>query len=169
MNFVVYGIDRIGKNTFIRNNLKDHTLIELTKPPKGVDPLEYSKAEYLDYFMRLKYEDNLVFSRGHVDEYVYAPKYRSYSTNYLTEMENKFINDVSKNLINIMLYTTNFDFLQDDGLSLDYTRRQEEQEDFFNLIPKQYKTIYIKVNDFDSYKPKELITSDFISQLTKLI
>ena len=68
-----------------------------------------------------------------------------------------------------MLYTSNFNFLKDDGLSLDYSRRQEEQEDFFNLIPKQYKTIYIKVNDFDNYKPKELITSEFITALTKLI
>ena len=58
MNFVVMGIDRIGKNTFIENVLKtfdpDLKEIHLSKPPADVDPLMYTKAEYAEYFMELK-------------------------------------------------------------------------------------------------------------------
>ena len=50
MNYVVMGIDRIGKDTFIEYNFPDYRKIHLTKPPKGVDPLLFSKTEYCDYF-----------------------------------------------------------------------------------------------------------------------
>ena len=64
------GIDRIGKNTFIEKVLKDLepelTEIHLSKPPAGVDPLMFTKAEYAEYFMELKKKNHLVYNRGHI-------------------------------------------------------------------------------------------------------
>ena len=71
------GIDRIGKDTFIENNFPGHKKIHLTKPPEGVDPLVFSKTEYRDYFCNLAKNDGLVYNRGHIDEFVYAPIYRN--------------------------------------------------------------------------------------------
>ena len=64
MNFVITGIDRIGKNTFIRRILKGYKEIHLDKPPKEADPLTWSKSQYLDYFMTLAYQDQI--GRAHV-------------------------------------------------------------------------------------------------------
>ena len=72
MNYVVMGIDRIGKDTFIENNFPGHKKIHLTKPPKDVDPLIFSKTEYCDYFCNLMKNDNLVYNRGHIDEFRYG-------------------------------------------------------------------------------------------------
>ena len=99
MNYVVMGIDRIGKDTFIENNFPTHKKIHLTKPPKDVDPLTFSKSEYCDYFVNLMKNDNLVYNRGHIDEFVYAPIYRKYSTHWLTIMEEEFAQADRKSVV----------------------------------------------------------------------
>ena len=111
MNFVITGIDRIGKNTFIRRILKGYKEIHLDKPPKDSDPLTWSKSQYLDYFMTLAYQDHVVFNRGHWDELVYAPRYRDYSPNYVRIMEDEY-RDSLKNTYFILLYTTDFNIMQ---------------------------------------------------------
>lgn len=161
MNYVVMGIDRIGKDTFIENNFPTHKKIHLTKPPKDVDPLEFSKMEYCDYFVNLMKNDNLVYNRGHIDEFVYAPIYRKYSTQWLTIMEEEFAQAVA-NTVFILLYTDNFDMMVDDGLSHDFNRKEEEQALFHKYFDesKMINKIKIKVNDGNKYRNPEDIRND---------
>ena len=161
MNYVVMGIDRIGKDTFIDYNFPDHKKIHLTKPPKDEDPLMFSKAEYCEYFCNLKKSDNIVYNRGHIDEFVYAPIYRKYSTYWLTIMEEEFAGDVT-NTVFILLYTDNFDMMVDDGLSHDFSRKEEEQEFFLKYFDssKMLNKIKIKVNDGKNYRNPEDIRND---------
>ena len=169
MNYVVMGIDRIGKDTFISYNFPNHKKIHLTKPPKDVDPLMFSKAEYCDYFMNLKKSDNIVYNRGHIDEFVYAPIYRKYSTYWLTIMEQEFTQDVA-NTVFILLYTDNFDMMVDDGLSHDFNRKEEEQELFHKYFDQSYmiNKIKIKVNDGNKYRNPEDIRNDLGEALRKV-
>ena len=161
MNYVVMGIDRIGKDTFIENNFPSHKKIHLTKPPKDVDPLIFSKTEYCDYFCNLMKNDNLVYNRGHIDEFVYAPIYRKYSTFWLTIMEEEFAQSVA-NTVFILLYTDNFDMMVDDGLSHDFNRKEEEQELFHKYFDqsKMINKIKIKVNDGKMYRHPDAIRHD---------
>lgn len=167
MNFVVTGIDRIGKNTFIERVLNGYKQIHLNKPPKDKDPLTWSKSQYLDYFMTLAYQDHVVFNRGHWDELIYAPRYRDYNPNYVRIMEDEY-RDELKNTIFILLYTTDFNIMQDDGLSHDFNRRQEEQEDFIKKFQEsKLNKMMIQVNEGDHYASHETINQRFIDALIK--
>lgn len=161
MNYVVMGIDRIGKDTFIEYNFPDYRKIHLTKPPKDVDPLLFSKTEYCDYFRNLKLSDHVVYNRGHIDEFVYAPLYRDYNTYWLTIMEEEFAPEVA-NTVFVLLYTDNFDMMVDDGLSFDFARKEEEQELFLKYFDrsKMINKIKIKVNDGNRYRSQEDIRND---------
>ena len=169
MNFVIMGIDRIGKNTFIRRILNGYNEIHLSKPPKDVDPLTWSKSQYLDYFMTLAYQDRVVFNRGHWDELVYVPRYRDYSADYVRIMEDEY-RDELKNTIFILLYTTDFDITKDDGKSHDFTRRQEEQEAFIEVFEKsKLKKLMVQVNEGKKYAGTNIVRQRFIEGLIKIM
>lgn len=166
MNYVVMGIDRIGKNTFIQTCLSGFEEIHLSKPPKDVDPLIWTKAEYADYFIDLKRSDNKVYNRGHIDEFVYGPIYRKVPTYWLKIYEQEFAPDLD-NTCFVLLLSKNFDVMEDDGLSLDYSKRKEEQDLFekhFDESPFKNK-VKIYTIDENGYRSKEDIRSDFF--LTK--
>lgn len=167
MNFVITGIDRIGKNTFIRRILNGYREIHLDKPPEGTDPLIWSKSQYLDYFMTLAYQDHVVFNRGHWDELVYAPRYRDYSPNYVRIMEDEY-RDELKNTVFILLYTTDFDIMKDDGKSHDFSRRQEEQESFIEKFKEsRLNKIMVQVNEGNRYAGQNIVRQRFIDELIK--
>lgn len=168
MNYVIMGIDRIGKDSFINNNLNYCNITHLTKPPKNQDPLLFSKNQYLNYFINLKNNNNIVYNRGHIDEFVYAPLYRNYSTNYLTIMEQEFKFDVQSTAF-ILLYTTNFDIIIDDGLSLDFNRKEEEQERFLHFLnsSEMINKFSIQVNNGNKFKNHESISNEFNTLLNK--
>lgn len=165
MNYVIMGIDRIGKNTFIQTCLPDHEEIHLSKPPTGVDPLMFTKASYADYFINLKKSDNIVYNRGHIDEFVYGPIYRNQNTYWLKIYEQEFA-DVLDNTCFVLLLSKNFDVMEDDGNSLDYSKREEEQilfEKHFDESPFKHK-IKIYTIDENGYRDPNLIHADFLSK-----
>lgn len=173
MNYVVMGIDRIGKNTFIEKILKDLDPdikeIHLSKPPAGVDPLAFTKAEYAEYFMKLKNEDHLVYNRGHIDEFVYGPIYRNQNT-YWLEIYEQEMRDSLDNTVFILLVSENFNVMEDDGNSLDYSRREEEQELFrqnFIASPLKNKVIVTTINQ-NGYRLVSDIKADFIRKMMKI-
>lgn len=164
MNYVIMGIDRIGKNTFIKTCLPNYEEIHLSKPPQGVDPLSWTKAEYADYFMDLKKSSGKVYNRGHIDEFVYGPIYRNLPTYWLKIYEQEFAEELD-NTCFVLLLSENFDVMQDDGQSLDYSRRQEEQELFekhFDESPFKNK-IKIYTIDKNGYRSPKDIMVDFYS------
>lgn len=163
MNYVIMGIDRIGKNTFIETCLPNHNEIHLSKPPDNADPLMFTKAEYAEYFLNLKNSDNIVYNRGHIDEFVYGPIYRNQNTYWLKIYEQEFAENLN-NTTFILLLSKNFDVMVDDGNSLDYSRRQEEQDLFikhFDESPFKNK-IKIYTIDESGYRNPNLIKQDFI-------
>jgi hypothetical protein len=117
--------------------------------------------------MTLAYQDHVVFNRGHWDELIYAPRYRDYSPNYVRIMEDSY-RDELYNTIFILLYTTDFNIMQDDGQSHDFSRRQEEQEDFIKKFQEsKLNKLMIKVNDGDHYASHDVIAQRFIDALIK--
>lgn len=169
MNFVIMGIDRIGKNTFIQSCLPNHKEIHLSKPPKDVDPLLFTKAEYADYFINLKKDQNLVYNRGHIDEFVYGPLYRNQNTYWLKIWEQEFAFDML-NTTFVLLLSKNFNVMADDGNSLDYSKREEEQNLFiknFDQSPFNNKIKLYTIND-NGYKSPDAIKSEFVSSLNHL-
>lgn len=159
MNYVIMGIDRIGKDTFVKNCLgPTYTAVHLSKPPKDVDPLTFTKAEYVDYFNSLKHGNNLVYNRGHIDEFIYGPIYRKVSTDWLKDLEYQY-KTVLNNTTFILLYTTDFSIIKDDGQSLDFARKEEEQILFFKYMSesKVPNKMYIQVNNGNQFRDsKEL-------------
>jgi hypothetical protein len=87
--------------------------------------LDNSSATHLNYRPR-----NIIFDRFHLGEYVYSPLYRGYDGSYVFNMERAMLNNsaIDKNDVKlILLSSSNFDFIGDDGLSFD--PRNKETED----------------------------------------
>ena len=113
-------------------------------------------------FLRKKYFTNW-------DELVYVPKYRDYSPNYVRIMEDEY-RDRLANTIFILLYTTDFNIMQDDGLSHDFARRQEEQDDFIKIFQEsRLNKLMIQVNDGDGYAGINAVRQRFIDQMIDYI
>ena len=164
MNYVVMGIDRIGKNTFIQKCLPGYKEIHLSKPPADVDPLTWTKAEYADYFMTLKNSEGLVYNRGHIDEFVYGPIYRKVPTYWLKIYEQEVKDDLD-NTCFVLLLSKNFSVMQDDGQSLDYSRREEEQNLFikhFDESPFKHKVKIYTIDEYGYRSPND-IQADFFA------
>lgn len=163
MNYVIFGIDRIGKNNFMEHVLPINLEINYAdKIPSDVDPRKYAEERYIRYFNDLKNRDNICWNRGHLDEMIYGDLYRHQDPKWIKDMEtaNK---DNFGNTIFTLLYTDDFSILTDDGLSLDFNRKEEEQalfEKYFEEIPAPYK-IKIKVNDGNKYRDTKSICDEF--------
>jgi hypothetical protein len=72
---------------------------------------------------------------------VYSPLYRGYDGDYVLELEKQFgldQNNISVRLI--LLYTTDFSFIKDDGKSFNFQNMKHEQEMFHNAFNKSQIT-----------------------------
>jgi thymidylate kinase len=136
MNFIIEGLDRLGKSTLIENIQQDlglYTVVHCGKPKKLKcldNSLEKYQVEvFLNMFQLLTNSFRLIYDRGHLGELVYAPLYRGYSGEYVFKIEEVFpLSDTR-----LILLTEDFSrskHFVDDGLSFDVTKRREEQERF---------------------------------------
>lgn len=98
----------------------------------------YQEAANECMFNLMKTDVPIIFDRTHLGELVYAPLYRKYSGEYVYEMEQDFIQskpythqDVTRL---ILLTSSNTEMLEDDGLSFDPTKKNEEQQLFINAF-----------------------------------
>lgn len=80
----------------------------------------------------------LIFDRTHLGEMVYAPLYRGYDGNYIYDIERRFLSKMTnENDVRLILLTTsNFDMLVDDGLGFDFSKKEEEQKRFVDAFNK---------------------------------
>ena len=84
-------------------------------------------------------------------------------------MEDEY-RDQLANTIFILLYTTDFNIMQDDGLSHDFARRQEEQDDFIKIFQEsRLNKLMIQVNDGDRYAGTDAVRQRFIDQMIDYI
>lgn len=144
MNFIIEGIDRLGKDLLIRKlkNMFGYFLILHHQIP---EPLEFYKANNLFLYQKdsfittmslLKIAEvqniKIICNRSWLGENVYSKRYRNYSGEYIFDLEYITGMNLLENTKLILLTTSNFDILKDDGKSLDFTQKEEEQEDFKN-------------------------------------
>lgn len=154
MNYVVEGIDRLGKDILINHIILNegyYNVVHCTKPPKvnlyGSEN-EFQRNSFVSLMSLLKICDGnnkMIFNRSWLGEYVYS-NYRNYSGEYIFEIENYLSVDNLEDTLLILLYTDNTEMLIDDGLSIDYSNRQIEQQLFIEAYEKSIMKNKIMVN-----------------------
>jgi len=101
-------------------------------------------------------------------EVVYAKRYRHYCGRYVFEMEKQFEIALKETRM-ILLYTSNTHMLQDDGKSHDFTKRNEEQEDFLDAFERsriENKFMFDVYNSFsETYHSRDYIAAKVIDWL----
>ncbi len=180
-HIIIEGIDRLGKGTLINNILNNiwyFHVIHFTKPEvlKVLDT-DGNKTNALSMYQFLSFMNgfrilnsnntNLIFDRFHLGEYVYAPRYRHYDGSYVFDMEKSF-RDVCEHVNLFLLTTSDFNIMTDDGLGFDFTKREEEQNDFlkaFELSWIKHKYIIDVHDGHGKYKSAELIYNEVKDKL----
>ena len=171
-NFIIEGVDRLGKGTLINGllqNLGHHTVIHYDKPKK----LKYfdetggwtgklgelgdlGRYQYLSFvhgFDLLRNCGNIIFDRFHLGETVYGPRYRGYSGDYVFDLEDGFTksmdawsNGYAKRVRMILLTTSDFSFIEDDGDSFDFNAKEAEQEDFIAAFERSSMPVKVLID-----------------------
>jgi thymidylate kinase len=169
--FVIEGLDRLGKGTLIENIQQEcgFRMYYHYEKPKSLafykqfkNNLEtYQLASFEVGFQTLASCIPVIFDRFHLGETVYSPRYRNYSGDYVFDLEEKYGADEMTHVKMILLTTSNFDFIVDDGLSFDFSKKGEEQKDFISAFNKSIfpNKIIIDVHDgHGSFKdPKKIL------------
>lgn len=172
--FIIEGVDRMGKSTLIQGiqeELGYHLQIHYEKPKK-LKAYENSDSPLLNYMVELyrgmfeliDADHKVIFDRGHLGEVVYAPLYRKYSGLYVYDME-KWSH--TKNARLILLTTSDFSFIQDDGLSLDFSKKEEEQDAFisaFRMSNIEDKILIDVSNGQGGYRSAESILAEVLKK-----
>lgn len=171
-NFIIEGVDRLGKGTLIDNiqqNFGHHTVIHYDRPKKlryfddtggWTGPLaelsdlgRYQYTSFVHGFDLLMSSSNLIFDRFHLGETIYGPRYRGYSGDYVFALEERFVKSMdawskgySKNVRMILLTTSDFSFIEDDGQSFDFNAKEAEQEDFITAFERSILPVKVMVD-----------------------
>jgi hypothetical protein len=150
MNFIICGLDRLGKSTLI-NSIKNakgfFTVIHRQKPEElqyyGNDALLKYQLACFNSDMRMllaaeEYNIPIIFDRAWLGEAVYSGLYRNYNGNYVFDLE--LSNNIDR-LTNTRLILLTEDFAHskhfvDDGESFDITKREQEQQLFIDAFNK---------------------------------
>lgn len=163
---IVEGCDRLGKDSLIQGiqhklgffqeiHYQKPKLLDLyvsefyTKNPLAdlSDKAEkrfclqrYQIESFWNMFRLLSQPGKFIMNRAHLGEYVYSPRYRNYSGDYVFDLERQFTNDqnskFTETTLLVLLTTSDFSFVQDDGLSFDFSKKEEEQDDFKKAFNK---------------------------------
>lgn len=173
--FLIEGVDQLGKSTLIKNILNQlgyFTVIHHQRPQyleyyggdAQIAAQRYQNEVFNAMFQLLDSGARLIFDRAHLGEAVYAPRYRNYSGDYIFAHEEN--RDLSKCRL-ILLTTSDFSFIQDDGKSLDFSKKEEEQNDFidaFNRSKIKDKVLVDISNGQGFYKSEYEILNEVLKQ-----
>lgn len=153
-SIIVEGVDRLGKDTLIRGLLErlgfmqvvhyqkplllkkhlddaHHSAVMVTKSEDDLkrDALKaYQAASFESMFNMLKSDAKLILNRAHLGEVVYSPRYRGYDGSYVYEQEERLC--PLDEVLLVLIHTSDFSFIADDGASFDFEKKEEEQLDF---------------------------------------
>ncbi len=174
--FLIEGVDRMGKSTLIQgllDRLGYHLVVHYEKPKKLQVYVEEDEASalrryqielYTQMFQMIDQGFNVIFDRAHLGEVVYAPMYRGYFGDYTFDME-RWTNRADARLI--LLTTSDFSFIKDDGLSLDFSKKELEQAKFIEAFNKSKieDKILIDVSDGKGgYRSAESILNEVLKK-----
>lgn len=142
--FLIEGIDRLGKSSLCENIQRElgyYQLVHSSKPVKldkytsvhsSRSPLEiYQTVCNENMFKMIQSRSRLIFDRAHLGEMVYAPLYRKYDGDYVLDLEAAH-DTLGARLV--LLITTNFDMLKDDGESFNWDNKVLEQQMFLRAF-----------------------------------
>ena len=160
---IIEGVDRTGKDALIKglqDRLGFFQVIHYQKPlllerfvnevsqRKDVQEADVKREALKAYqqesframfkLMSGMINPRIICNRAHLGETVYAKRYRGYDGSYVFDIEKQFDypgGPLSQVLL-VVLHTTDFSFISDDGLSFDVTKREEEQADFIEAYHK---------------------------------
>lgn len=194
-NVIIEGVDRLGKNLlidgiqhslgffqvihyqkpklldFFIENARSGLMSDRTESEVKAEALKlYQYNSFITMFKLLRDNTRLICNRAHLGETVYAKRYRNYNGNYVFDIERRFHeseNSLNKTLL-VLLYTSDFSFITDDGLSLDVTKREEEQNDFIEAYSKSIipNKIMIDVNNGSSgFISKDLVLGAVLNRM----
>jgi nicotinamide riboside kinase len=141
-NFIIEGIDRLGKSTLVNNLLNTlgyHLVIHYSKPllleAYNGDLKTYQRELNLHMAGLLEKNENIIFDRGMLGEKVYAPLYRDYSGDYVEMIFKSYVSPRKLDQTKLILLTTsNFDLCVDDGESFNFDNKHIEQEAFLSAF-----------------------------------
>lgn len=187
MQIILESIDQLGKDSLIQGLLrklgyhlvvhystpilseKYHNQLTNTNQFPNIPLREYQVESFRMGFKLCENEFNVIFNRSWIGEVVYAPRYRGYSGDYIFELEQEYKN-CTQQLHLILLYTDNFDIMKDDGKSLDYSKREEEMEDFIRAFKRSIIPNKIMINVHNGqggYRPFQDILDEALTFLEK--
>ena len=172
--FIIEGIDRLGKDTLIKNiqnRLGYHFVLHYSKPERLAyynDSLqEYQSDSFERGFALIDngaagfFRNPTIFNRFHLGENVYAPLYRGYDGDYVFKLEDDFGAHTYTQVNLILLTTSDFSILKDDGESFDFSKKEEEQALFKKAFDKSIlpnKVVIDVANGLGGYKdPLEIL------------
>lgn len=159
-HFIIEGIDNVGKGTLIRNIQQTYGYfhyIHYEKPIKSKayndDVIIWQKESFRQGFHLMTTAIKTIYDRFHLGECVYSPLYRNHPGEYVFELEKEYvypkIGAAQAHSRMILLTTSNFDIIMDDGLSFDPDAKKEEQELFIDAFNKSIieNKIIVDVHD----------------------
>ena len=173
--FLIEGVDRLGKSTLIKNlqqELGYHLVIHDQKPERLrrysdlPDPLFLYQWQTYNTMFNLIQEpfSRIIFDRAHLGELVYGPMYRKYDADYVLELESGA--DTSHARL-VLLTTSDFSFVSDDGLSIDFSKKEQEQDHFVHAFRRstiQDKIIVDVSNGRGGYKDESTILAEVLKK-----
>jgi hypothetical protein len=156
-SIIIEGLDRTGKDTLIDNIMHELGVFQrlhYEKPMKlqlytsvGYENPEqlYQEDSFKTMFDILGSGARVILNRAHLGEYVYAPRYRGYSGDYVFYQEANAYKQGKLDNTALILLTADTSVLVDDGKSFDYSKRAEEQEDFIKAFERSCIPIKLQV------------------------
>ena len=179
-HYIIEGCDRLSKSTLVNQIKHTYGFFQV---------VHYGKPEQLDYYKQhVWYNDSaycyqidsfsnglnalrpgqntkFIFDRFHLGEVVYSPRYRGYSGDYVFTLEDNSQVDTWDHVALILLTTSDWSFIQDDGDSFDFSKKEEEQHSFIEAFNKSIfkHKFLIDVNNNGFYKD----TSDILAEITR--
>lgn len=191
-SIIIEGVDRLGKDSLIngiQNKCGVFQVLHYEKP-KTLDifknlenstfnPLrKYQQDSFVNMFDILDSNARVICNRSHIGEVVYAPRYRGYSGDYVFGLEyndddmSKFgmsdLRSACSSTLLVLLTTSDFSFIQDDGESFDFSKKEEEQEDFKKAVNNSNikNKLIIDVAKDGFYAPASSILDTVVSVYT---
>jgi hypothetical protein len=145
--YVIEGCDMLGKGTLIDgiiNRKGYHPVIHFSRPKileayqncLSLPEYEYQYSSFVNGFQLLETRVPMIFDRGWLGETVYGPLYRGTEADYVFELEKQFGVANWHHVKLILLTTSSWDFVDDDGQSFDVNNRVKEQWIFQEAFEK---------------------------------
>ena len=144
MLIMIDGLDRCGKDSLVEQLRKKFTHPEIQvfhegAPPKVADPRQWAISHY-DFMLRNARDASIfpsnvisIYNRSHIGEVVWGSKYRGYNTDFVFDLERRYLSTIDPWNVYLILLTDTADRLmeRDDGKSL--TKSKEELDEVRGL------------------------------------